>query len=79
MGRQGQNPVRTRQAPTSASPTHVTTRSAVEAITGECFPVAMAYVPWQYWNKIYPLEKALQRGTIFCELDKPFVGRGTCK
>jgi len=38
--------------------------------------LAMAYVPWQTWRDIYDVEKALQRGTIFCELDKPFLGKG---
>lgn len=37
-------------------------------------PIAMAYVPWQHWKKTYELDKALCVGTIFPELDKPFVG-----
>lgn len=37
--------------------------------------LAMAYVPWQCWNQTYELEKALMCGTIFPELDKPFLGR----
>lgn len=41
-------------------------------------PVGMAYVPWQMWGKIYEPCKALYRGTIFPELDKPFEGGG-CK
>lgn len=41
---------------------------------------AMAYVPWQYWDQTYDLEKALQCGTIFPELNKPFSGkRGGCR
>lgn len=54
-------------------------RTAAEAMTGECFPIAMAYVPWQYWTETYPLERALRAGTIFCELDKPFTGRRACR
>ena len=42
-------------------------------------PLAMAYVPWQTWNKTYDLDKALQIGTIFPCLDKPFMGRCVCK
>ncbi len=38
------------------------------------FPVAMAYVPWQRWNTVYDLEKGLPIGTIFPELNKPFLG-----
>ena len=41
-------------------------------------PIAMAYVPWQEWRNLYGAEKALHRGTIFEELDKPFSGKGGC-
>lgn len=37
--------------------------------------LAMAYVPSQKFQKIYPSEVGLERGTIFEELDKPFLGR----
>ncbi len=43
-------------------------------------PLAIAYVPWQHWNQTYHLDKAMQTGTIFPELDKPFLGkRGACR
>lgn len=46
----------------------------------EEMPVAMAYVPWQTMHHTYELSKALQVGTIFPELHKPFCGkRGVCK
>ena len=35
----------------------------------------MAYVPWQNFTKVYDPKKALQAGTIFPELDKPFTGK----
>lgn len=35
----------------------------------------MAYVPWQHFTKTYDPQKALQAGTIFPELDKPFTGK----
>lgn len=38
------------------------------------FPLAMAYVPWQTLGEVYPETKALQQGTLFPELDKPFLG-----
>lgn len=38
--------------------------------------LAMAYVQWQEWRKIYEPGKAFCRGTIFEELDKPFYGVG---
>lgn len=41
--------------------------------------LAMAYVPWQTWRDIYEVEKALEHGTIFRELDMPFLGRGGAK
>ena len=48
--------------------------------TRDFFPegtaIAMAYVPWQTWRDIYDPCKALECGTIFQELDKPFLGRG---
>lgn len=37
-------------------------------------PLAMAYVPFQKWEKPYDPEAALCRGTIFPSLDKPFIG-----
>ena len=39
-------------------------------------PIAMAYVPWQKWQEIYEPSRALESGTIFKELDKPFLGKG---
>ena len=44
------------------------------------FSLAMAYVPWQHWETTCDLEKALRIGTIFPELNKPFLGRrGGCR
>ncbi len=44
------------------------------------FPIAMAYVPWQNFDKMYEdLEKAFHAGTIFPELNKPFTGRRCVK
>ena len=42
----------------------------------EKYPLAMAYVPWQQFRNLYDLDHALQVGTIFAELDKPFTGKG---
>jgi len=44
--------------------------------------LAIGYVPWQQWCKVYDLCKGLQQGTIFPPLDLPFYGcipRGYCK
>lgn len=43
------------------------------------FPIGMAYVPWQSWKDVYEIDKALQAGTVFAELDKPFLGRRVSK
>ncbi len=45
-----------------------------------CDPVvAMAYVPWQQLKDVYEPEVALCRGTLFAELDKPFLAGGDCR
>ena len=36
--------------------------------------LAMMYVPFQRFERIYNEEKALSRGTLFEELDLPFYG-----
>ena len=41
-------------------------------------PIAMAYVPMQRWNQVYDMSRGLTRGTIFPELDLPFV-IGRCR
>ena len=35
----------------------------------------MAFVPWQEWEDIYCIEEGIERGTIFAQLDKPWIGR----
>ncbi|MBR4622527.1 MAG: spore coat associated protein CotJA [Ruminococcus sp.] len=42
-------------------------------------PIAMAYVPFQQWEKPYDPETALCRGTLFSALDKPFIGEEAVK
>lgn len=46
------------------------------------YRLAMVYSPYQEWQNIYNGEKALENGTIFAELDKPFLGyknnKGAC-
>lgn len=39
--------------------------------------VAMAYVPFQQLNTTYSPEKGFEVGTLFPELDKPFLGGGS--
>ena len=40
------------------------------------FPVGMAYVPWQQWQQVYSLDVAMSVGTIFPDLNKPFIMGG---
>lgn len=42
----------------------------------DSLPLAMAYVPWQKMQSTYDADVALQRGTIFPELDLPFTAKG---
>lgn len=60
----------------------------LEAVKGGCdnigsvdkcldkLPLAMSYVPMQKWRNIYDTGMALQVGTIFQELDLPFLAAG---
>ncbi len=52
---------------------------SVEAGVQKCrcfenFPLAMAYVPMQKFENIYSVNEALTRGTLFKDLDLPFLG-----
>jgi len=38
--------------------------------------LAMVYSPVQYWRDIYDIDRALERGTLFAELDKPLCSAG---
>ena len=38
-------------------------------------PLAMAYVPMQQFEETYEPEQALDNGTLFPALNKPFLGR----
>lgn len=44
----------------------------------DSLPIAMAYVPMQKWQRLYEPEVALERGTLFSELDLPFIGKAAC-
>lgn len=47
----------------------------IDAKCIDSFPLAMSYVPMQRWGDLYSADVALSRGTVFSELDKPFLGR----
>ena len=46
-----------------------------EMVSGENFALAMAYVPMQQFEETYDPEQALDNGTLFPALNKPFLGR----
>lgn len=48
------------------------------SVSCTCY-LAMATVPWQQFTNSYEPDKALRVGTIFPELDKPFLGRGVMR
>ncbi len=35
----------------------------------------MCFVPWQKWEDVYCIEEGLENGTIFAQLNKPYIGR----
>ncbi|MBE6858354.1 MAG: spore coat associated protein CotJA [Ruminococcus sp.] len=41
--------------------------------------LAMAYVPFQQWGDVYSMDEALNRGTLFPDLEFPFERGGTRK
>lgn len=45
----------------------------------DCQSLAMAYVEMQKWQELYETEHGFTCGTIFAELDLPFMGKGACK
>ena len=47
--------------------------------TSDCLngrPLASVYAPAQDWRELYDAETALKRGTLFHELEFPFLGGG---
>lgn len=53
-------------------------RTCVTTSVPEDAAVTMAYVPFQLDKTAYTPEKALQEGTLFTSLNKPFYGRSIC-
>ena len=41
----------------------------------EGYPLASVFAPLQSFDNVYDPENALKQGTIFAELDLPFMGR----
>ena len=39
-------------------------------------PLGMAYVPFQQWGDMFPEDEGFEKGTIFPELDFPFMNGG---
>ncbi len=49
--------------------------SCCSELSSQPLALAMVYVLMQRWQNIYEPDLALERGTIFAELDKPFLGK----
>ena len=45
----------------------------IDTILPQSLQVAMAYVPFQFIGETYEPEKAFRCGTLFPELNKPFM------
>lgn len=43
------------------------------------YPLAMVYSPVQEFKEIYDMDSALHQGTVFKELDLPFMGTTVSK
>ncbi len=78
---------RRRNAPMTAMPMPCARRTANDGVCPACdtatddrlcdeMVLAMSYVLLQEWGNLYAVEDGFDRGTIFAELDKPFVGGG---
>lgn len=37
----------------------------------------MGFVPWQKWEDVYCIDDGLENGTIFGQLNKPYIGRSS--
>lgn len=46
----------------------------ISMFTNQPVSLAMAYVPNQQWQMLYEPAVGFPRGTIFKQLDKPFIG-----
>lgn len=53
--------------------------SSTVCVSAEQFPIGMTYTPMQSWENLYCPSQALEQGTLFIDLDKPFIGRRTSR
>ena len=66
-------------------PTLNTTPTQKQTWGLEGYPLASVYAPLQSFHKLYDKDMALAKGTLFAELDLPFMGDsiankgGTCR
>ena len=74
--------IRPMAAPASAQTAPASAPAALASTSSSGSPdarqVGMAYVPWQTWQSIYEPSQALMVGTIFQELDYPWMVGGGC-
>ncbi|WP_170072284.1 spore coat associated protein CotJA [Lacrimispora xylanisolvens] len=73
--------MRPNMPPMGVAPGTCTDAKPADCSGAECidrYPVGMAYVPWQRWQELYSVDTAIEMGTIFPDLFKPFL-MGGCK
>ena len=69
-------------SPVSADPSRLACdlggdRRKTWGLTG--YPLAMVYAPLQEFRELYEIDTALHQGTVFKELDLPFMGMSVTK
>jgi hypothetical protein len=67
---------------TPIQPNNITTDNMCpcpDSIDPALLSLAMAFVPLQSWETPYDYPYALDRGTVFESLDKPWIGRGSAQ
>ena len=57
--------------------TQAATPNCVDSLFCKMPSLAMAYVPMQPWMQLYEPDVGFVRGTIFGQLDLPFLGEET--
>ena len=68
-------PAMERVLPQTATERPADTEEARGTPCMEACSLAMVYSPAQEWRELYPINDAIRKGTLFAELDKPFLGK----
>lgn len=66
--------IKSRRQPSMAN--HMMSNMETSGRFPSATPLAMAYVPFQTWEEPFDASDALQAGTLFPQLDLPFMEEG---